>query len=290
MTQSITGGVPEAAAGPPRSGDARPGWFARLRRNHLAMLGASILAMVGLTALLAPVLPLPDPNATDLSARLAPPFSPGHPLGADELGRDVLSRIVWGTRVSLAVGLVAAFGAALAGSLIGVLAGFYGRWIDTVLMRGIDMLMAFPYLLLALAIVAALGPGLMNALFAIAIVNVPFFARTVRGVTLGLVRRDYVDAARLGGQNDPQILAGEILPNLLPVIVITISTTLGWMILETAGLSFLGLGAQPPQADLGSMLGEGRQFLFTALHVSLVPGRMFFALVMSINLGGDGVR
>ncbi|EWY42072.1 peptide ABC transporter permease [Skermanella stibiiresistens SB22] len=261
-----------------------------MRRNHLAVVGLIILAAIALIALAAPILPLPDPNATDLPARLAPLLSPGHPLGADQLGRDMLSRIIWGTRVSLAVGVVAALAAALIGSLIGIVAGFYGRWVDTALMRAIDMLMAFPYLLLALAIVAALGPGLLNALFAISIVNIPFFARSVRGVTLGLVRRDYVDAARLTGQGDFAILTGEILPNLLPVIVITLSTTLGWMILETAGLSFLGLGAQPPQADLGSMLGEARALVLVAPHVALIPGLVILLLVIGINLVGDGIR
>ena len=158
------------------------------------------------------------------------------------------------------------------------------------LMRGIDMVMAFPYILLALAIVAVLGPGLLNALYAIAVVNIPFFARNIRGITLGLSRREFVDAARLSGKSNAQILFGEMLPNVLPVIIITMSTTIGWMILETAGLSFLGLGAQPPQADLGSMLGDGRKILFTAPHVSIIPGLMIFALVMSINLLGDGVR
>ena len=176
---------------------ARPGTWARFGRNNLAVIGGVILAAIALMALAAPLLPLPDPNATDLPGRLAPVFSAGHPLGADQLGRDMLSRIVWGTRVSLAVGLIAAVTAAVIGSTIGIVAGFCGRWVDGVLMRAIDMLMAFPYLLLALAIVAALGPGLLNALFAISIVNIPFFARAVRGVTVGLKRRDYVAAARL---------------------------------------------------------------------------------------------
>jgi peptide/nickel transport system permease protein len=268
----------------------RPGTWARFSRNHLAVIGGVILAAIALIALAAPILPLPDPNATNLPSRIAPLFSAGHPLGADHLGRDMLSRIVWGTRVSLAVGLIAALTAAIIGSTIGIVAGFCGRWVDGVLMRAIDMLMAFPYLLLALAIVAALGPGLLNALFAIAIVNIPFFARAVRGVTVGLVRLDYVAAARLGGQSGLTILTGEILPNLLPVIIITFSTTLGWMILETAGLSFLGLGAQPPQADLGSMLGEGRSLLLVAPHVALVPGFVILLIVIGINLVGDGIR
>ena len=268
----------------------RPGLWARLRRNHLAVFGLAIVVLVVLIALLAPLLPLPNPDVTNLADRLQKPFNEGHWLGTDQLGRDILSRIVWGTRVSLAVGVIATLIAAITGSLIGMLAGFYGRWLDNLLMRSIDMVMAFPYMLLALAIVAVLGPGLMNALFAIAIVNIPFFARSVRGVTLGLVRQEYVDAARLSGLSDARILGGELLPNVLPVIIITISTTVGWMILETAGLSFLGLGAQPPQADLGSMLGEGRKLMIIAPHVATIPGLVILALVIGINLVGDGLR
>jgi peptide/nickel transport system permease protein len=269
---------------------SRPGVWARLRRNQLAVFGLVMVTLMGLIALIAPWLPLPDPNVTALSERLQKPFSPGHLLGTDHLGRDMLSRLVWGARVSLAVGVVATLIAAISGSLIGIVAGFYGRWLDNLLMRGIDMLMAFPYMLLALAIVAVLGPGLMNALLAIAIVNIPFFARTVRGVTLGIVRQDYVDAARLSGLSNARILGQEILPNVTPVIIITLSTTVGWMILETAGLSFLGLGAQPPQADLGSMLGDGRKLVITAPHVATLPGLVILILVMGINLLGDGLR
>lgn len=268
----------------------RPNVWARLRRNQLAVCGVVVVTLMGVTALFAPWLPLPDPNVTALGERLQKPFSPGHALGTDHLGRDMLSRLVWGARVSLVVGVVATLIAAISGSLIGIIAGFYGRWLDNGLMRGIDMLMAFPYMLLALAIVAVLGPGLMNALLAIAIVNIPFFARTVRGVTLGIVRQEYVDAARLCGLSDVRILGQEILPNVMPVIIITLSTTVGWMILETAGLSFLGLGAQPPQADLGSMLGDGRKLVITAPHVATLPGLVILMVVVSINLLGDGLR
>ena len=208
----------------------RPGLWALLRRNHLAVFGITVVVIISVIALLALLLPLQDPNATELTERLLKPFSAQHLLGTDQLGRDILSRVVWGTRVSLAVGVIATLIAAGVGSLIGILAGFYGRWLDNLLMRSIDMVMAFPYMLLALAIVAVLGPGLMNALFAIAIVNVPFFARSVRGVTLGLVRREYVDAARLSGLSDARILGTEILPNVMPIIIITVSTTIGWMI------------------------------------------------------------
>ena len=150
--------------------------------------------------------------------------------------------------------------------------------------------MAFPYILLALAIVAVLGPGLMNALIAVAAVNIPFFARNIRGITVGIAHKEFVDAARLSGMTDARIILTELLPNVIPVIVIAMSTTIGWMILETAGLSFLGLGSQPPQADLGSMLGEARSALITNPHTSVVPGAMILIIVMAINLLGDGVR
>lgn len=261
-----------------------------LLANRLATLGLFILIVIILLALLAPWLPLANPDETDLVNRLLPAFSPGHILGTDHLGRDILSRLLWGTRVSLMVGISATLIAAILGTLIGLIAGYVGHRTDTLLMRCIDMLMAFPYILLALAIVAVLGPGLLNALYAIALVNIPFFARNIRGLTVGLRDRDFIQAARLSGKNHLQVLMTEVLPNVLPIIVVTMSTTIGWMILETAGLSFLGLGTQPPNADLGSMLGQGRAQMFVAPHVALVPGIMIFLIVISFNLLGDGVR
>ncbi len=214
----------------------------------------------------------------------------GNLLGTDHLGRDLLARLIWGMRLSLAVGIFASVIAAASGASLGILAGFFGGRADNLLMRGVDMLMAFPYILLALAIVAALGPGLLNALYAVAIVNIPFFARNIRGATVAIVQREFIDAARLSGMSNRRIIVNEILPNVAPVIVVAMSTTIGWMILETAGLSFLGLGSQPPQADLGSMLGEGRKLLITAPHAPIVPGVMIFIIVVSVNLLGDGIR
>ncbi len=273
---------------PPKGYRVSP--FRLLLRNRLAIFGLFVLSIVIILSLIAPLLPLVDPDRTDLAMRLQRPFTENHWLGTDHLGRDLLSRILWGTRVSLVVGIAASLVAAVFGSATGILAGYFGGRTDNLMMRGIDMLMAFPYILLALAIVAVLGPGLMNALYAISIVNIPFFARNVRGITVTFKRREFIDAAQLSGKNNIQILFTEILPNVLPVIVITLSTTIGWMILETAGLSFLGLGAQPPQADLGSMLGEGRKLIITAPHVSTIPGCVIFLIVMSINLLGDGIR
>lgn len=259
-------------------------------RNRLAGFGAIVLGLIVVLALLAPLLPLHPPNETDTANRFLRPLSDGHLLGTDHLGRDLLSRLVWGTRLSLAVGFAAALVAGLLGAAIGVIAGYIGGRTDNVTMRGIDMLMAFPYILLALAIVAVLGPGLLNALIAVAVVNIPFFARNIRGVTVGIAHREFIDAARLAGMGPARILLGEVVPNIVPVVVIAMSTTIGWMILETAGLSFLGLGSQPPQADLGSMLGEARAAMITAPHTSIVPGVMILLIVMSVNFLGDGIR
>lgn len=273
------------------SATARTRHFLRLfARNRMAAFGGALLGLIVLIALAAPILPLQDPFTQDTAQRFLRPFSDGHWLGTDHLGRDLLSRLIWGTQLSLLVGVSATLLAALLGSTLGVVAGFLGGRIDNVIMRSIDTVMAFPYILLALAIVAALGPGLINALIAVSVVNIPFFARNVRGVTVTLANREFVDAARLTGMGNTRIIASEILPNILPVIVIAMSTTVGWMILETAGLSFLGLGSQPPVPDLGSMLGEGRNALISHPHTSIIPGLMIFAIVIGVNLLGDGIR
>ena len=266
------------------------GFIKLLSRNRLSLAGLVVIILVIFTALITPILPISDPDVIDTKNRFKTPFTTDALLGTDHLGRDLMSRLLWGTRLSLAVGFCAACIAALIGSALGIIAGFYASRVDNIIMRGIDMLMAFPYILLALAIVAALGPGLFNALIAVAIVNIPFFARNIRGVTLGITHKEYIDAARLSGMTDTRIIITEVLPNVFPVIVIAMSTTVGWMILETAGLSFLGLGSQPPQADLGSMLGEARAALITSPYTSVVPGAMILIIVMAINLLGDGIR
>ncbi|WP_201221206.1 dipeptide/oligopeptide/nickel ABC transporter permease/ATP-binding protein [Halochromatium roseum] len=262
------------------------GW----QRHRGALLGPGLLALVLSPALIAPWLPLADPTLTEPALRMLPVAAPGHWLGTDALGRDLLSRLIWGARSSILVGVLATLTAAVIGSLIGLLAGFFGRLTDALLMRGVDVLMAFPYLLLALAIVAALGPGLSNAMLAIAIANVPFFARAVRGAVLEIRHQAYIDAARLAGHREPWIIVVEVLPNLVPTLLLLMTTTLGWMVLETAGLSFLGLGVQPPDADLGAMLGEGREFLTTYPRVAVLPGMVILMLVVGINLFGDALR
>jgi|SRR5215204_3231413 peptide/nickel transport system permease protein len=261
-----------------------------LRQDHFAQAALATIALVVLMAVLAPVLPIPSPTATSFGDRLLPPLSPGHPLGTDQLGRDVLSRIIWGSRVSLVIGAMAAVIAATVGSLIGLIAGYFGDNVDTVIMRLIDVMLAFPYILLAIALVAALGPGLTNAMIAIAIANVSFYARNVRGNVLALRNQPFVESARSAGAPHLWIVAHHILPNSFAPILILLSLNIGWMITETAGLSFLGLGAQPPTADWGSMLADGRQFITVNYHLTLMPGIMILILVLALNVLGDSLR
>ncbi|MET0342604.1 MAG: dipeptide/oligopeptide/nickel ABC transporter permease/ATP-binding protein [Polyangiales bacterium] len=247
----------------------------------------SLFACVLLVVALTPLLPLPDPDQTELAARLLSLGSPGHPLGTDALGRDLLARLLHGTRLSLAVATLGVVAAAGVGSAIGLSAAYAGGLFDVLAMRFIDVLMAFPYMLLALGIVAVLGPGLVHAGLAVAIANVAFFARSVRGQALGWVHADFIAAARLGGASHARIIVRELLPNVLPVLLATMASSAGWMLLETAGLSFLGLGAQPPTADLGGMLGQSRHLLSIAPHVALLPGLVIFVLSAALNLLGD---
>ena len=264
--------------------------FSKIIKNKLALLGGIILFMLLLLIITTPFLNLSDPNAINTSDRFSLPFTSNYLLGADHLGRDILSRVMWGTRLRLAVGFSAALIAAIVGSFIGIIAGYFGGFFDNILMRSVDVLMAFPYVLLALAIVAVMGPGLFNSLIAVAIVNIPFFARNVRGISLAYAKSDFMIAAKISGRSTFSCIIFELLPNLIPTIIVAFSTTIGWMILETAGLSFHGLGSHPPQADLGSMLGEGRASLIVHSHNSLIPGLMILFIVMGFNLFGDGIR
>jgi len=245
---------------------------------------------MALMDVLAPALPLPDPNRTQPSRRLAPPLTPGYPLGSDHLGRDLLSRVIWGARVSLTVGVVATLLAMVAGTAVGLVTGFYGGVTDNVVMRGIDLVMAFPYILLAMLLVAALGPGLVNAMIAVAVVNVSFYARGVRAAVLLLREQEFVEAARAVGGTEWRVLGRHILPGIVGPILVFVSMNIGVMITESAGLSFIGLGAQPPTADWGTMLADGRQFITVAAHVAAIPGLAIFILVLGCNLLGDGLR
>jgi peptide/nickel transport system permease protein len=264
--------------------------FRHLSRNRLAAAALLVIALAVLAALAAPWLPLADPDTVETASRLRPPGSPGHPLGTDEFGRDLLSRLVWGARVSLLAGVGTAAAAMVLGVSLGLIAGYYRGWVESLIMRFTDILMAFPFILLAIAIVAGLGPGLRNAMIAIAIVGFPIYARLVRGVVLTVREREFLEAARALGSPDRLILARHVAPHLLSPVVVAFSLDVGAKILTTAGLSFLGLGTQPPTADWGSMLATGRQFVILSPHVVLLPGLAIFVTVLALNLVGDAVR
>ena len=259
-------------------------------KSGSALTGLALVFAVAVAALVAPFLAPHDPDAIDTARRLARPFTTGHVLGTDEFGRDLLSRLLHGARISLVVGLASTALAALAGSVCGLLAGFVGRWVDQAVMRGIDILMAFPYFLLAIAIIAALGPGLVNGMIAVAIVNIPFYGRIVRATVLAVKQTEYVEAARALGVSETRLGLTHVLRNCLAPLIVAITLNVGGMITALAGLSFLGLGVQPPTSDWGSMLASSRQYMNVAPHVAALPGLAIFLTVLGFNLLGDGLR
>ena len=261
----------------------------RLFRNKLAIIGMVILGLFVFCALFAPWIAPYDPIAQDVTRRREPP-SREHPFGMDEVGRDLLSRVIYGARVSLYVGVASVSLAIIAGTLIGAVSGYAGGWIDNVVMRIMDIMLAFPSLLLAIAIVAILGPGLLNMLYAIAFVSIPAYARIVRASVLAAKEMDYTLAARAIGCSSSRILFRHIMPNCLTPIIVQGTLGIATAILDAAGLSFLGLGAQPPTPEWGAMLGQGRGSVFTAPHVVIFPGLAIMLSVLGFNLLGDGLR
>jgi peptide/nickel transport system permease protein len=262
----------------------------RLLRRKSAVLGLGLVAAFGLVALLVPFLPLEAPNEIDTANRLRPPLTPGHLLGTDEFGRDILSRLAWGSRPSLAAGVTSALLSMGVGVPLGLMAGYLRGPADHLLMRAIDIVMAFPYILLAIALVAAFGPGIRNATLALAIVGIPLYARLTRSTVLSIRELEYVDAARALGLWDVSIMWRHVLPNALPPVIVATTLDIGFKIVATAGLSFLGLGVQPPTADWGSMLASGRNFVGLASHVATLPGLAILLVTLGFNLFGDGLR
>ncbi|MCC7262564.1 MAG: ABC transporter permease [Candidatus Latescibacteria bacterium] len=260
-----------------------------IRRHPLALTGGGLLALLAAAALLAPLLAPADPLAQDLYHRLQPPGS-GHLLGTDEFGRDILSRVLYGARISLRLGILAITAALGAGTLLGLVAGYRGGWADSLIMRLMDLMLAFPSILLAIAIVAIIGPGIDNVMIAVSIVLIPQYARLVRGAVLSIRELNYVEAARALGATDTHILARAILPNCLVPLIVQSTLSLATAILDAAGLSFLGLGAQPPLPEWGAMLSGGRDLLLRAPWVMAFPGLAIFAAALGLNLFGDGLR
>ncbi|HEX5503461.1 MAG TPA: ABC transporter permease [Thermomicrobiales bacterium] len=285
--------APSLASTEPRPGAGVRGlwWDAwrQLRRNYFAIAGGVVALLLALLALAAPLVAPYDPIAQDYNHLLEAP-SRQHPFGTDQFGRDILSRIIYGGRISLSVGFLGtALGVAL-GVLLGIVTGYYGGWVDGLIMRLIDIQLAFPGLLLAITIVAVLGVGAQNVVIAIGVFTVPGFARILRGSILALKQQDFVVAARAVGVGDRRLMFGHLLPNAVAPILVLATLRLGTAILTAASLSFLGLGVRPPAPEWGAMLSDGRQFLQLAPHVVIFPGLAILLIMLALNLLGDGLR
>ena len=265
-------------------------FWARLRRSRGAVVGGGIVCAFILTAILAPWIAPHDPVRNDLANALVPPGTNGYLLGTDNLGRDLLSRIIFGTRISLSVGLVVQGVAVVLGTATGLLAGYYGGPVDDVVSGITNIMFAFPRFLFALAIMAVLGASLFNVFLALGVVSWPTLCRLVRAETLALKAKDFVEAARAGGAGDRRILVRHILPNCLGPIVVVATLGVAGAILSEASLSFLGLGAQPPMPSWGSMLSRGRAYMWSASWLTVFPGLAIFLAVLGLNLLGDGIR
>jgi len=261
----------------------------RLRRHRLAVAGLVVFVLLVTASVAAPVLAPYNPDANDYTVQLQGP-SRAHWLGTDDFGRDILSRILWGGRRSLSVGVVAvAIGLGL-GLVVGAVSGYAGGWLDNLLMRIMDILLAFPSVLLAIAVMSILGRGLGKAMIAIGIVAIPHYARIVRASILSIRESDYVVAARAGGASHFRILTRHILPNAMAPIIVRATLGTSEAILEAAALGFLGLGVQPPDAEWGAMLARAQEYIRVAPHVTAFPGLMITLTVLCLNLFGDGLR
>ncbi len=272
-----------------RLGRAYIGWTA-FAENRLATIGLLIIIGMLFTAALAPALSPFPPNAVDMNARLAPPFTDGHLLGTDELGRDILSRIIHGSRLTLYVVALVAVIAAPAGLIVGTVSGFTGGIVDMVLMRITDIFLAFPKLILALALVSALGAGIENAVIAIAITSWPPYARIARAETLTIRKAVFIQAAKLQGAGPVRIVFGHVMPLCLSSLIVRVALDMAGIILTAAGLGFLGLGAQPPLPEWGAMISSGRAYMLDQWWVAAMPGVAIFVVSLGFNLLGDGLR
>ncbi|HEV8534932.1 MAG TPA: ABC transporter permease [Candidatus Limnocylindria bacterium] len=283
--------IPESAS-PRLAGAGRSfgwtGFTSAIAREPVALLGLVLVLLYVLVALTVTFLPLRDPLQISTNRLAAPSLE--FPLGTDALGRDLLSRVLFGARLSIQVSAFSVALATLVGGLLGLISGYLGGATDLVIGRVLDVFFAFPAILLALGIVAALGPDPNNVILAIGVVYTPIFARVVRGPVLALKARDFVEAARAIGATRARIVARHIVPNLLSTLIVQVSLALSWSVLTEGALSFLGLSAQPPAPSWGVMLNEGRQYLEFATHLALFPGMAIMVAVLGFNLLGDGLR
>jgi peptide/nickel transport system permease protein len=266
----------------------REGWR-RLKKQKAAMVGGGIIVVFIIVGLLAPLIAPYNPNVQDLQNHLQFP-SAQHWLGTDESGRDELSRILYGARISLTIGFFSVIASLIIGALLGLLAGFFGKWVDMIISRIFDVMLGFPSILLAIAIVAILGPGLFNALLAVAIINIPSYGRLIRSKVLSVKQEEYIVAARAQGMTRTRMLFRHVLPNSWTPLIVQGTLGIGTAILEAAALGFLGLGAQPPQAEWGKMLSDSKDYMTNAPWIVVAPGLAIALSVLGFNLFGDGLR
>ena len=262
----------------------------RLGKHKLALIGGTIIVVLVITALFAPWLAPHDPNKQQLALRLLSSGEGGYLLGTDHLGRCLFSRLIFGARVSLQVGMVVVAITATVGVTIGALAGYRGGLVDEIMMRLVDVLLAFPGIILALVIAGIMGPSLFSIMFAISLIGWTSYARVVRGAVLSVKEREFVEAARSLGADDTRIIFTHILPNVMAPVIVMATLGMAHVILSAAALSFLGLGMQPPHAEWGSMLNAGRPFMRTAPHLTVYPGLAIMIAVLAFNFLGDGLR
>ena len=292
-TPALTAAVPETSSGELRwakkKSPLRIAW-GRFYRDKMALLGGTIIAAMVLMALFAPYLSPYHPYDMDVTKRLRPPGTPGYILGADESGRDIFSRLVWGGRISLVTAIVPVLAASLVSIVIGLVAGYYGGFIDQILMRTLDVFFAFPRIILAIALASALGSGMISVMLALFVSLIPSISRVVYGAVLVTKNLQFVEAARSCGATRRQIIFHEILPNILAPVIVYATTLTALMVILAAGLSFLGLGVAPPRADWGIMLDGGRRVITIAPHVATIPGLVILLVSIAFNLLGDGLR
>ncbi|MFJ7977655.1 MULTISPECIES: ABC transporter permease [Bacillaceae] len=264
--------------------------FRKLIRNRFAAFGLFIMLLLILTAIFAPVIATHSPDKMNVTKTLLGIGAEGHLLGTDNYGRDIFSRLVYGARISILVGLGAVLFGAVIGSLLGVIAGYFGGKFDSIIMRIMDGLSAFPFILLAITLMSVLGQGLMNVIIAIGIGNIPGFARVVRGQVLSVKQSEYIEVTRSLGAKHSRIIFHHVLPNSIAPLIVYATMSIAGAIISEASLSFLGLGVQPPTASWGSMLQDGKNFLVLNPHMATIPGLAILITVVGINLFGDGLR
>ncbi|WP_413377063.1 nickel transporter permease [Alkalihalobacillus sp. 1P02AB] len=289
MSQEVN--TPSTSSPPPVNArlESWKTFFKKLRKNKAAMFGGILILFFIIVAIIGPYIAPYSPSQVNYSMKLAPP-SADHWFGTDHHGRDIFSRIIHGMKITLSIGFVSVFVSAIIGTVVGIISGYYGKRTDAIIMRIMDVLLAFPGILLALAIVSVLGPSIENVIIAVAIFSIPVFARIVRGSTLSVRKLEYIDAVKALGASDFRIIFKHILPNVTSPLIVQTTLSIATAILTASGLSFIGLGAQPPSPEWGAMLSDGRSYLYQAGHVAFFPGMMIVIVVLAFNIFGDGLR